>query len=218
MLRLASFIYRKNPSFNNDVAKCFRIHEYAHRDQIRTGLFRKESQAWFRNIRVCYWQLQMYYTRSLIKVVQLALKWDDVLFYGRLVSSITDFPAVLGTYWSWALSFRERWCPGHSGVNICRVRRAHDPFQVTFTVEFGLRVTPAVRPLAVFCRFCKCWGREADEDEPQNGRKRKMTTNNKHSTKRFRSDSIRKHMVEQHSSGGRRFKRCETTTNLPRRI
>jgi hypothetical protein len=76
-------------------------------------------------------------------------------------------------------------------------------FQDKFTVEFGLRITARRARTSliesVVCRFCEFWSREADEVEPQDGRKRKRTTEYKHWTNTFRSDNIRKHMVEQHS-------------------
>jgi hypothetical protein len=61
---------------------------------------------------------------------------------------------------------------------------------------------------AAACRFCECWGRDADEDKLQDGRKR--NTNTKHWTNVFRSDNVRKHMVEQHS---KRWKEYQALRN-----
>jgi hypothetical protein len=78
------------------------------------------------------------------------------------------------------------------------------PYQDKVTVEFGLRVTARNATTSVVeaaaCRFCECLGRDADKNQIRDGRKRKRTTNTKHWTNVFRSDNVRKHMVEQHST------------------
>jgi hypothetical protein len=61
---------------------------------------------------------------------------------------------------------------------------------------------------AAACLFCECWGRDADEDKLQDGVKR--NTNTKHWTNVFRSDNVRKHMVEQHS---KRWKEYQALRN-----
>lgn len=77
------------------------------------------------------------------------------------------------------------------------------PYQNSFDVEYGLRVTdrdPETSVVtAAVCRFCECWGREDCEVEAgENGRKRKRTTNTKYFRTSFRTDNIRKHLEEQH--------------------
>jgi hypothetical protein len=88
------------------------------------------------------------------------------------------------------------------------------PYHDKFTVEFGLRVTARNATTSVVeasaCRFCERWGRDADEDQLQDGRKRKRTTKTKHWTNVFRSDNVRKHMVEQHS---KRWKEYQALRN-----
>ena len=83
------------------------------------------------------------------------------------------------------------------------------PYQDQFDIKFGLQVTARNEHSglveACVCRFCECWGRESDNDgddevgdNTSSGRKRKQTCNNKHWKHSFRSDNIRKHMLEQH--------------------
>jgi predicted TIM-barrel enzyme len=128
-------------------------------------------------------------------------------------------PAVLGTYWSWAPSFRERWCPVYSGVNICRLRRAHDHFlsRIRSLSSSDCESRPAVRPLVysgqLFAAFESAGVAKKTRSNPRMVASARGLLTTSTGRTLFAAITFASIWLSSIASGGRNIKRCETTTN-----